>query len=123
MTFLPDRIMAIILSCDAATARSLISEKPSDCKQDLRRFSKLFEHSDSGNENKSDCPIFDAFFLDGGSESIPNVTNLNAKHFTNFYGRMHGYITRDSNAGCRLKSALSYKDVLFMLLGLFEDGG
>ena len=77
---------------------------------------------DTDEENDSNCPIYDSFYNDGGSQSIKAMCNFDSTQFFELWIMIEDYVSKNWNVGRGKRTQYKAQDVLFMTLTVLKHG-
>ena len=114
--------MQPISSNDINTSLNLLAEAAENHQHDIEQHNpdKII---DSDEENDSPAPLFDRFYIDGGSAAIKNMTNFSPDRIEFIWNSIEDEIDEKFNIGRGKKSSVSPKDCFFMTLTVLNHGG
>ncbi len=93
-------------------------------EEELNNYSKETVHSDSEEEDDTNCPIFRSFYNDGGgAKAIMNMTNFSTCEFRRLWRVVDGFVSANWNIGRGRKCLYCPRDILFMTLTTIKYGG
>lgn len=98
------------------SALQLLADAALDREHELQNYRSQPNRPDSDDENDSKSPLFDNFHNNGGSATVLQMTNFDAKQFHSIWGQFRGHITENWNTSRGRNSQYKAKYVLFITM-------
>lgn len=101
----------------------MLSDAATRHRNDIQSYATGPSPSDSEDDDSSSSPVMDAFYANGGAESICQMTNFTPSEFSTIWSGIETHVLSTWNTGRGRKSSQQPKDVLFMLLTVLKHAG
>lgn len=84
--------------------------------EEMAKFASEAIHEESDIESDSTSPLFDSFYANGGSKTLLQMTNFNAREIDHLWHRCRTVLSTKFTLGRGKKTEVSPKDILFIVL-------